>query len=146
VAQRAPSPAAGGGRFVSRTFEEVARQHLRRLAGTGAIGPFSNVGFWWFNGGDIDAAAMTGSQLAAAGSAKWTREHMKPGDLANLRRDAAIVAPGDGPRLFAYSRSGFDRNLADGPDVTLVGLRDLFAADLDYERAGRGEARRKAGR
>lgn len=128
-------------RFVSRTFEEVARQHLQRLAGTGSVGPFSSVAFWWFTGGDIDAAAMAGSRLAAAGSAKWTRDQVKPGDLADLRRDVAIVAPGDRPRLFLYSRSGFDRNLAGAPDVTLVGLRDLYAADLDYERAA---ARRRA--
>ncbi len=122
-------------RFVSRAFEDVARQHLQRLAGTGSIGPFTNLGFWWFSGGDIDAAAMTGTRLAAAGSAKWTREHVKPGDLADLRRDVASVAPADRPRLFLYSRSGFDRNLADDPDVTLVGLRDLYAAELEYERA-----------
>jgi uncharacterized protein len=122
-------------RFVSRTFEVVARQHLQRLAGTGSVGPFSSVAFWWFTGGDIDAAAMAGSRLAAAGSAKWTRDQVKPGDLADLRRDVAMVAPGDTPRLFLYGRSGFDRNLAGVPDVTLVGLRDLYAADLDYERA-----------
>jgi len=128
-------------RFVSRTFEEVARQHLQRLAGAGSVGPFSSVAFWWFNGGDIDAAAMAGSRLAAAGSAKWTRDHVKPGDLADLRRDVQIVAPGDQPRLFLYSRSGFDRNLTDAPDVTLVGLRELYAANLDHERA---TARRRA--
>lgn len=122
-------------RFVSRTFEDVARQHLVRLAGTGAVGPFTTVGFWWFSGGDIDAAAMSGSRLAAAGSAKWTRELVKPGDVAGLRRDAGIVAPGDRPRLFLYSRSGFDRNVAAEPDVTPVTLRDLFAADLEHERA-----------
>ena len=130
-------------RFVSRTFEDVARQHLQRLAGTGSVGPFSIVAFWWFSGGDIDAAAMAGSRLAAAGSAKWTREHVKPGDLADLRRDVEVVAPGDRPRLFLYSRSGFDRNLGAEPEVTLVGLRELFAADLDEERsAGRPAARR----
>jgi hypothetical protein len=128
--------------FVSGTFEDVARQHLQRLAGTGAIGPFTHVGFWWFNGGDIDVAAMAGRHLAAAGSAKWTREHVKPGDLADLRRDAGLVAPGDRPRLFLYGKSGFDRRLAAEPDVTLVGLRELFAPDLDYERA----ADRPAGR
>lgn len=121
-------------RLVSRTFEEVARQHLRRLAGAGSAGPFSSVAFWWFAGGDIDAAAMAGPRLAAAGSAKWTRDQVKPGDLSNLRRDVASVAPADAPQLFLYARSGFDRNLAGAPDVTLVGLRDLYAANLDYER------------
>ena len=121
-------------RFVSWTFEDVARQHLQRLAGTGAIGPFTNVGFWWFAGGDIDAAAMTGPRLAAAASVKWTREQVKPGDVADLRRDVGRVAPGDRPHLFLYSRSGYDRNIAPEPDLTLVGLRELFAADLEYER------------
>ena len=92
------------------------------------------MGFWWFNGGDIDAAAMAGRRLAAAGSAKWTREQVKPGDAADLRRDVGIVAPGDRPRLFLYSRSGFDRNIAAETDVTPVTLRDLYAADLEYER------------
>lgn len=124
-------------RFVSRVFEDVARQHLQRLAGTGSIGPFTAVSFWWFSGGDIDAAAMVGTRLAAAASAKWTREHVKPGDLADLRRDVAIVAPHDRPQLFLYGRSGFHRGLAIERDVTLVGLRDLFAANLDDERIAR---------
>lgn len=121
-------------RFVSRTFESVARQHLRRLSGTGTVGPFTTVGFWWFNGGDIDAAAMAGRRLVAAGSVKWTREQVKPGDVAKLRRDVGTVAPGDRPRLFLYSRSGFDRRIALEEDVTPVTLRDLYAADLEYER------------
>lgn len=135
-------------RFVSRTFEAVARQHLQRLSGTGAIGPFTTVGFWWFNGGDIDAAAMAGRHLAAAGSAKWTRERVKPGDAADLRRDVGVVAPGDRPRLFLYSRSGFDRNIAAEPDVTPVTLRDLYAPDLEYERtlAARTPASPRSGR
>lgn len=121
---------------VSRVFEEVARQHLRRLAGTGAIGSLAQVGFWWFPGGDIDAAGTRGRHLAAAGSAKWTREAMKPADLANLRRDAALVAPGDRPELLLYARSGFDRNLRAEPGVRLVGLRDLFRPQLEFERRG----------
>lgn len=132
-------------RFVSRAFEVVARQHFQRLAGTGAVGPFSTVGFWWFNGGGIDAAALAGSRLAAARTAKWTREHLKPADVAGLRRDCATVAPGDKPRLFAYSRSGFDRHLDAESDVTLVGLRDLFAPGLEDERARTAGVGRQGG-
>jgi len=120
--------------YVSRVFEDVARQHLRRLAGTGAIGPLAQVGFWWFPGGDIDAAGTRGRHLLAAGSAKWTREMMKPGDLADLRRDASLVAPGDRPELLMYSRSGFDRHLRAEPGVRLIGLRDLFRPELEFER------------
>jgi hypothetical protein len=123
-------------RHVSRVFEEVARQHLRRLAGTGSIGPLAQVGFWWFAGGDLDVAGTRGRHLIAVGSAKWTREAMKPGDLADLRRDSALVAPGDRPELLVYARSGFDRHLQAEPGVRLVALRDLFRAELEFERAG----------
>lgn len=121
---------------VSRIFEEVARQHLRRLTGTGEIGSLAQVGFWWFAGGDLDVAGTRGRHLVAAGSAKWTRAAMKPADLADLRRDAALVAPGDRPELLLYARSGFDRNLRDQPGVRLVGLRDLFRPELESERRG----------
>lgn len=121
---------------VSRVFEEVARQHLRRLAGIGSIAPLAQVGFWWFAGGDLDVAGTRGRHLVAAGSAKWTREMMKPGDLADLRRHAAIVAPDDRPELLLYARSGFDRHLQAEPGVRLVALRDLFRAELEFERAG----------
>ena len=120
---------------VSHVFEEVARQHLRRLAGTGQILPLAQVGYWWFAGGDIDVAGTRGRHLVAAGSAKWTSDYMKPADLADLRRDASLVAPDDDPGLLLYSRSGFDRNLSAGPRLRLVGLPDLFRAELEFERA-----------
>jgi uncharacterized protein len=120
--------------FVSRTFEDVAGQYLMRLAGSGRIGALSHTGFWWFAGGDIDAVGMAGDRLAVAASVKWRRTVVKPGDLDDLRRDVAVVAPGATPHLFLISRSGFDRNLAGRDDVTLVELRDLFRADLEYER------------
>ena len=119
--------------YVSRVFEEVARQHLLRLSGAGTIGPLSRVGFWWFAGGDLDVAGTRGRHLVAAGSAKWTREAVKPGDLADLLRDVALVAPGDRPELLLYSRSGFDRNLAPEPGVRHDSLRDLFRPQLEHE-------------
>jgi hypothetical protein len=120
--------------FVSRTFEDVAAQYLVRLSGAGRIGALSHAGFWWFNGGDIDAVGMAGDRLVVAASVKWRRTVAKPGDLDDLRRDVAQVAPKATPGLFLFSRSGFDRNLAGQDGVTLVDLRDLFRADLEYER------------
>ena len=43
-------------------------------------------------------------------------------------------APGSAAHLYLLGRSGFHRSLAHEPGVTVVGLRDLFAADLEYER------------
>lgn len=120
--------------FVSRTFEDVCRQYVRRLSGAGRIQPLSTVGFWWYPGGDIDVAGLSGRQLLVAGSAKWTRGYVKPADLAELRHGVAQVAPGSRPMLMLFSRSGFDTNLERDVQVRLVRLADLFRRDLEYER------------
>ncbi len=75
--------------------------------------------------------------MTAAAEAKWTSGYLKPADLAELRASVATAAPRDDPRLFAFSRSGFDRHLASEGDFTRVTLRDLFRADLEYERPTR---------
>lgn len=119
--------------FVSNAFEDVCRQYVRRLVGAGKIAPIASVGFWWFTGGDIDVAGVTGRKLVLAGSVRWTNEFMKPGDLEDLRRAAATVSPGDRPRLMLFARSGFDRNLSRETQVIRIRPNDLFAKDLEYE-------------
>lgn len=121
--------------FVSRAFEDACRQYVQRLSGAGQIPPLSSVGFWWYPGGDIDVAGMNGRHLRVAGSAKWTREFVKPGDLDDLRRGVGVVAPGSRPTLVLFARSGFDRNLARDVQVRLVSLSDMFRRDLEYERS-----------
>ena len=125
-------------RFVSRTFEDVAAQYLVRLSGAGQIPPISIVGRWWFDGGDIDAAAVSGRRLEAAAEAKWTNEYFKPADVEELRESVARVAPRDHPRLYLFSRTGFDRNIVESADVVRVPLPDLFRLNLEYERAPQG--------
>jgi hypothetical protein len=127
---------------VSWTFEEVARQYLRRLSGARRVGPLSDVAFWWFSGGDIDAAGMSNNRFVAAASAKWTRAFVKPGDLEDLRRSVALADPHADPDLYLMSRSGFDRNLAGSKRVHLIRMVDLFQADLEYERIDRVTPRR----
>lgn len=122
--------------FVSRTFEDVIHQYLLRLSGVGELPPVSASGRWWFNGGDVDAVLMTGSSVTAAGTAKWTKEYLKPGDIENLRRDVRTIAPRDTPRLFAFARSGFDRHVRADHAVERVRLAELFRGRLDFERAG----------
>jgi AAA+ ATPase superfamily predicted ATPase len=120
--------------FVSRAFEDACRQYVQRLSGAGQVPPLSSVGFWWYPGGDLDVAGMSGRHLRVAGSAKWTREFVKPGDLDDLRRGVGVVAPGSRPTLMLFARSGFDRNLARDVQVRLVTLSDMFRRDLEYER------------
>jgi hypothetical protein len=62
---------------------------------------------------------------------------MKPADLADLRRDVGLVAPGSDPVLLLYARSGFDRNLAAEPGVRLIHLPELFRPELEFEKLPR---------
>jgi hypothetical protein len=120
---------------VSRVFEEVASQYVRRLSGAGDLPLLQTVGQHWLDAGDIDVVGVAGGRMTVAASAKWTREHMKLADLADLRRDVSAVDPGGSPDLLLLSRSGFHAALRRERGVRLVGLRDLFRADLDFERA-----------
>jgi len=120
-------------RFVSRAFEDVASQYLVRLSGAGGLAPISTVGPWWFDGGGIDAAAMSGRRLIAAAEAKWTKGYLKPSDESELRRNVARVAPNQEPQLFLFSRSGFDRNIKASLKLHLVKLADLYAGSLEFE-------------
>jgi AAA+ ATPase superfamily predicted ATPase len=120
---------------VSRVFEDVAAQYVRRLSGTGDLPVLEAVGQHWLEAGDLDVVGAAGGRVWVAGSAKWTRAFVKPGDLADLRRDAARIAGPAEPELLLFARSGFDPALRAAPGVRLVRPADLFRADLDYERA-----------
>jgi AAA+ ATPase superfamily predicted ATPase len=118
---------------VSRVFEEVAAQYVWRLAGAGELPVLQSVGQQWIDAGDVDVVGVAGGDVIAAGSAKWTREFMKPTHLADLRRDVTSIAPGSDPALLLFSRSGFDPALRSVPGVRLVRPADLFRAHLEYE-------------
>jgi len=121
-------------RHVSHVFEDVAAQYVRRLSGSAVLPVLETVGKQWLDAGDVDVVGATGGRVVVAGSAKWSRAFVKPGDLADLRRDVARIAPGSDPELLLFSRSGFDPALRRVGRVRLVGLADLFRANLDVER------------
>ncbi|MGH2467311.1 MAG: AAA family ATPase [Candidatus Limnocylindrales bacterium] len=119
---------------VSRVFEDVAGQYVRRLSGAGALPPLQAVGKQWLRAGDLDVVGVDGGKTAVAGSVKWRRALVKLGDLADLRRDVAGMERTAAPTLMLFSRSGFDAALRSEPGLRLVTPVDLFRADLDYER------------
>jgi AAA+ ATPase superfamily predicted ATPase len=118
---------------VSRVFEDVAAQYVRRLSGTGDLPVLQTVGKQWIEAGDVDVVGVSGGRVAVAGSAKWTREFAKPGNLADLRRDVTSIDRLAAPVLLLFSRSGFDPALRSAADVRLVSPADLFRSHLDYE-------------
>lgn len=125
-------------RHVSLVFEEVARHYLL-LDRSRGLPPLSHVGPWWGDATDIDVVGVSRSTVVAAGEAKWSRSYVKPGDLAELRTNVAQMSPGSKPRLYLFSRSGFDPHLAAEPDVVRISLRDLYRSDVDLDaRVGGG--------
>ncbi len=118
---------------VSLVFEDVAAQYVRRLSGAGELPVLESVGQHWLGGGDVDVVGVAGGRMLVVGSAKWSREFVKPGHLQDLQRDATTIVRGGEPTYLLFSRSGFDPALRSVPGVRLVGPADLFRAALDYE-------------
>ena len=119
---------------VSRIFEDVAAQYVRRLAGIGQLPVLQAVGHQWIEAGDVDVVGVVAGRVVVAGSAKWTRPFAKPRDLDDLREGVARIARGTQPELVLFSRSGFDRALRPESGVRLVKPVDLFRPSLEYER------------
>jgi hypothetical protein len=111
-------------RHVSWIFEEVAAGYVRRLGGTGGLPVMEAVGGQWLAAGDVDVVGVRGGRVLVA------RSYVKPGNVADLRRDASAIAGGTTPELLLFSRSGFDPALRSEPGPRLVTLADLFRADL----------------
>jgi hypothetical protein len=118
---------------VSRVFEDVAAQYVRRLSGAGQLPVLGSVGQHWFDAGDVDVVGVAGGRVLVVGSAKWRTEYVKPGHLDDLRRDAAGIARGIEPAYILFSRSGFDPALRSVPGLRLVAPDDLFRSALEYE-------------
>jgi AAA+ ATPase superfamily predicted ATPase len=120
---------------VSRIFEDVAAQYVRRLAGAGAVPVLQAVGRQWLTAGDVDVVGVSGNRLVVAGSVKWRRSVATMGDLAALRRDVRSLSPTEPSELILFSRSGFEPALRRVAGVRLVRPADLFASWLDTEAA-----------
>lgn len=128
--------------FVSRTFEDVARQYIwRRSVATPGFLP-QEVGPWWAGDEEVDVAVVSEAALLAVGEAKWSRSLMDARDLATLERRARLIDGGARPIRMLFSRSGFNRNVPNAADIWRVRPADLFARDLDHEARGEGLRRR----
>ena len=120
--------------YVSRVFEEIARQYVRRAAAAGMLPIVEAVGTWWQGEDELDVVGIDRSGVTLVGEAKWRRSAVGRDDLAVLRRRAAMLSE-QPTRLLLFSRGGFTDAVARVADVTPVGLRELFARDLAFERS-----------
>jgi AAA+ ATPase superfamily predicted ATPase len=103
-------------RFVAITWEELARQHVYRLAADRLL-PFwpEEVGSWWSGQAQVDVVGVhRGRRCVLLGEARWRREPMNNSDLAALRDRARLWLdnePGWDVWYALFSRSGFTADL-----------------------------------
>jgi len=113
-------------------WEEMFREHLRRLAAAGALGDqVVAVGRWWRDGGpELDAVVLQGrSQTPTlAGEAKWTHTMDGPAILADLRRKAAHLPDAADDLRFALCAR--ERVIRVPPDILTVTAADVFSSTL----------------
>jgi uncharacterized protein len=118
--------------YVSRIFEDVARQYVRRATAAGVLPIVQEVGTWWHGAEEIDVVGVDGARVTVVGEAKWQRSAMGLDDVNTLRRRAALL--GDQPvRLLLFSRGGFTEAASRVSGVTRISLGELFARELAFE-------------
>lgn len=111
-------------------WEEAFREHLRRVAAAGQLGPeVVAVGPWWTRErepAEIDAVVLAGSSRVAVlvGEAKWAHAVDARPLVADLRRDAArLPAVAPGLRVAVAARE----EVRHGDGVVAVTAADVFA-------------------
>ena len=102
--------------LLSKPFEDVCRQWVRRLNAQGEL-PFraKSIGRWWQGADEVDVAALGPAHAHLLGECKFTNAQVGPGVLHSLAdKESAHFPQGDG-RLWLFAKSGFT------PDETWAG-------------------------
>jgi AAA+ ATPase superfamily predicted ATPase len=95
---------------IGRVFEEIAREHARRLVQAGQLPEDLVVGRWWAATGEpceIDVLGLQGKRSTLLGEARWQRRPLGQKELEVLRRKVARVPrPVDEPTYVLWGRAG----------------------------------------
>jgi len=116
---------------VALTFEDVCREVVWELIRRDELGPYAQVGRWWYGEDEIDVVGLApGKDRVLFGECKWTSDPVGHSLANQLRDDAARVRWGPETRseeFVLFSRSGFVEGLADelADAWTLIDLRDI---------------------
>lgn len=93
-------------------FEELARDHARRLVASGALSEDIVIGRWWSTSGpsvEVDVLGMRGSRTVLLGEARWQARTLRPRDVAQLMAKIAVVPrPVASPLLVLWGRGGVE--------------------------------------
>lgn len=112
-------------------FEELARDHTRRLVAGGELPDDMVVGRWWSTSGqsvEVDVLGMRGTRSVLLGEARWQSRPLGGRDIAQLAAKAAAVPrPSADPRLALWGRGGVDASARSGR-VSGYDLADMLQA------------------
>lgn len=94
-------------------FEELARDHARRLVAAGELPDDIVVGRWWTTSGpsvEVDVLGMRGTRSVLLGEARWQSRPLGQRDVAQLiAKAAAVPRPSTKPLFVLWGRGGLDR-------------------------------------
>jgi AAA+ ATPase superfamily predicted ATPase len=116
---------------IGTVFEDMAREHARGLAATGALAA-DQVESWWSSDGahEIDLVGVEGGdRVSFVGTVKWSARPLGRDVLANLDAHARTLPgyPPGVPRL-VYGRTGCTPTLAREPGVRCITAAEMYAA------------------
>lgn len=125
-----PVLVAGLDEYMGPRWEEMFRDHLRRLAVDGALGPgVVAVGPWWSTDGqtEIDAVVLAGRSRnpVLVGAAKWARRVDGGATTVGLRRSAQRV-PGVDSATIRVALCARSRVNHSPPETLVVTAADIF--------------------
>jgi AAA+ ATPase superfamily predicted ATPase len=97
-------------RHLGSVFEELARDHARRLVSEGRLPKEMVIGRWWTVHGtpcEVDVLGLEGNRSVLVGEARWQKDPLDMLALEELRRKVASVPrPAEDPTLALWSRAG----------------------------------------
>lgn len=113
---------------LGHVFEELARDHARRLVRRGVLPGDLVVGRWWAASGqpcEVDVLGLRGNRAVLLGEARWQRDPLGLADLEALRRKTPRVPDPVATPLYAlWGRAGVR------PEVRRAGAMAFTARDV----------------
>ena len=106
---------------VATTFEDICQEAVWEAIRRGDIGPYSEVGRWWYGEDEIDIVGLApDDDRVLLGECKWTSEPVGHALVSQLREKAERVRWGSSTRdveFALFSKSGFVEGLANDVDA-----------------------------
>lgn len=118
--------------FVSRTFEDICIQFLKKKRNSKKALSFERIGGWWSKNEEIDIVALNPEEESALfAEVKWRSRQVGINILEQLRKKSEIVMKKKQLKKAYYalfSKSGFtDKLKCSAKDIMLFKLDDMFS-------------------